>query len=408
MALRVGGASARGRTGDAGAGGEASRRRVRGAGTAARGPMAVPAWPALADGLGVGGSSGRLVGETGFELERGPQEAGRGGARWAIWGEGDVQTFEGRAPGAREYDGDVRTGYVGLDAQLTEHWLVGTALSSSRGGGDWRAGAGHGRLTSTLTALHPYARWSNGSTSMWATAGGGWGKIENAVGSERPSVSGLRLWLGLVELRRSVGKAAGAEFALRGDWAWAELRSEEGTGSADSLRATVRQARVGADVSRPIRAGGLALKPFGEAHFRRDGGTGQTGSGLEVAGGVRAAAGRVRIDAQGRLLAVHSTEGYGESGASLAPSVGAQGGQGLWLSVVSNWGDGAAPTGVLWEGEGLYGRRPPTRSGAWAMDARGSYGVRVGDRFLRWFGTVSRPAEGLRLTLGGRFGNEAG
>lgn len=73
---------------------------------------------------------------------------------------------------------------------------------------------------------------------------------------------------------------------------------------------------------------------------------------------------------------------------------------------MSNWGDGAAPTGTLWEGDGLYGRRPPIRSEAWAMDARGSYGVRIGGRFLRWFGAVSRPAEGLHLTLGGRFGNE--
>lgn len=126
-----------------------------------------------------------------------------------------------------------------------------------------------------------------------------------------------------------------------------------------------------------------------------------------MAGGVRAAVGRVRIDAQGRLLAVHSTEGYGERGASLALRVGARGGQGLSLSVASSWGDRAAPTGVPWEGDGLYGRRPPTRSGAWAMDARGSYGVRIGDRFLRWFGAVSRPEEELHLTLGGRFGNEA-
>lgn len=90
---------------------------------------------------------------------------------------------------------------------------------------------------------------------------------------------------------------AGAEFALRADALWVEVRSKEGAGSADGLRATVRQARVGADVSRPIRAGGLALEPFGEAHFRWDGGTGQTGNGLEVAGGVRATGGRVRIDA---------------------------------------------------------------------------------------------------------------
>lgn len=105
---------------------------------------------------------------------------------------------------------------------------------------------------------------------------------------------------------------------------------------------------------------------------------------------------------------MHSTEGYRESGASMALSVGARGG-------ARGSRSRSCPTGVTGQprpgrsgrGDGLYGCRPPTRSGAWAMDARGSYGVRIGHRFLRWFGTVSRPAEGLRLTLGGRFANEA-
>ena len=374
------------------------------AGTASR--WETPAsWPELARGIGIAGSSEALLRDTEFELVWGGQE-GASGRRWALWGQGDAQTFAGAASGGTEYDGDMRTGYVGIDTELTDRWLVGAAVSRSRGGGDWRAGAGSGRLESTLTTAQPYARWSNGTTSIWTLAGGGRGELENVAGAAALSVSGLDLRLGLIELRRRVGTAGGVEVALRADAGWAELTSEEGEGSADGLAAAVHQARVGADVSRAMRVGALVLEPFGEAHLRRDGGAGRTGNGLEVAGGLRAVAGAVRIDAQGRLLAVHPAEGYRERGAGLSLAMGRPGGEGLSLSVSSHWGDTAAGTGMLWEDGGLYGRSlPGSESEAWTMDARGGYGLRLGSRLLSWSATVGRLAGESRLTIGGRFGS---
>ena len=363
-------------------------------------------WPDLASGLGFGGGSEALLGDTEFELAWGGQEAEGGRERWALWGEGDVQAFSGATAGAREYDGDVRTGYVGLDTELSEHWLVGTAVSRSRGDADWTAGAGGGRLTSTLTAVHPYVRWSGGSTSVWATAGGGWGELENEPERGERSESGLGLRLGLIELRQRVGSASGAEFALRADAGWAELNSEEGPGSTGGLRAAVHQQRLGAEVSRPMRIGRLVLDPFGETHLRRDGGAGQTGTGLEMAGGLRAVAGRLRIDAQGRLLAVHSAEGYEERGAGVTLSLGRRGGEGLALSMSSRWGGGAGGSGALWQSEHLDGRHVAgSRSEAWAMDARATYGMRLGRRLLSWFGAVGRATEGGRLSIGGHLGD---
>ena len=366
------------------------------------------AWPELTRGMRIAGGSGALFRETEFEVAWGGQE-GASGSRWALWGEGDVQTFAGATSGATGDDGDVRTGYVGIDTQLTDRWLVGAAVSRSRGGGDWRAGSGSGRLESTLTAAQPYARWSNGTTSIWMLAGGGRGELENLAGAAERSVSGLDLRLGLIELRRRVGSAAGVEVGVRADAGWAELASEEGEGPADGLQAAVHQARVGADVARTMRVGALVLEPFGEAHLRRDGGAGQTGSGLEVAGGLRAVAGAVRIDAQGRLLAVHSAEGYRERGGGLSLAVGGQAAEGLSLGVSSQWGDTGAAGGVLWENGGLDGRSlPGPETGAWTLDARGSYGLRLGSRLLSWFGTVGRSTGESRLTIGGRIGGGNG
>ena len=361
-------------------------------------------WPEITEGTLIAAGSDGLFRATEFEVAWGGRQ-GASGQRWALWGEGDVQTFAGAASGATDYEGDVRTGYLGVDTELTDRWLVGAAVSRSRGGGDWRAGPGTGRLESTLTTAQPYARWSDGTTSIWMLAGGGRGELENLAGAEDRSVSGLDLRLGLMELRRRVGSAAGLEVAIRADAGWAELASEEGEDSTDGLEAAVNQARIGADISRTLGVGALVLEPFGEAHIRRDGGAGQTGSGLEVAGGLRAVAGAVRIDAQGRLLAVHSAEGYRERGAGLSLAVGGRGAEGFSLAVSSHWGDTGAGTGVLWEDGGLDGRSlPGPETGAWTLDARGSYGLRLGSRLLSWFGTVGRSTGESRLAIGGRFG----
>ena len=206
----------------------------------------------------------------------------------------------------------------------------------------------------------------------WTMAGGGWGEAENvreAAGLRGTSDLGLRL--GLIEVRRRVGAAlGGAEFGVRADAAWAELRTAEGGESIDNLTTAVHQQRVGAEVSRPVRLGDLALQTFGEAHLRRDGSAGQVGRGLEVAGGLRAQSGIVRIDAQGRVLALHSADGYRERGAAVTLTVGGQGGEGLSLS--PHWGDAAAGTSALWQEEVYRRYLPGAAEEQWTVDARGA------------------------------------
>ncbi|MYD95713.1 MAG: hypothetical protein F4Y02_18975 [Chloroflexi bacterium] len=75
------------------------------------------------------------------------------------------------------------------------------------------------------------------------------------------------------------------------------------------------------------RLGGLELTPSGTVHAHRDGGAGQTGDGIEVAGGLRAVFGIVCLNAQARMLAHHTAEGYGERGAAVTLALGEQGGE---------------------------------------------------------------------------------
>ena len=343
----------------------------------------------------------------------GSQDAGEWsgpGRRWQVWGQGDIQTFQGSPSAASDYDGELLTGYVGVDTWVSRQWLAGVAVARSRGDGDWRAGGSHGSLATTLTAVHPYVRWSSGKTSVWATAGGGWGEAENVRRNGRAGASELGLRLGLVELQRRLGRSAGGvRFGVRADAAWAELRTAAGAESIDGQTVAVNQARVGAEVTRPVRLGAVALAPFAQAHARRDGGAGQTGTGLELAGGLRMAVGMVRVDAEGRMLVLHSAAGYQERGLAVKLGVGNQSREGLSLSVSPRWGEAAGRTGTLWRDKVYHrtrpGAGPDTRPDAWALEARGGYGQRLpGGRLLTWFGTVRHSLYGRGVEFGGRIG----
>ena len=373
-------------------------------------PVAFGRSPVMAGSLydlgGLSGGSDALLRDTEFELALDSGET-RTGWRWSVWGQGDIQAFQGTPtvfgyPAG--YDGDVRTGYVGVDAWLKERWLAGVALSRSSGKGDWQVGASRGRLRTTLTVLHPYAGWSDGKTSVWTMAGGGWGEIENvraATGLTGTSDLGLRL--GLVEARRKVGAVGGTEFGLRGDAAWAELRTRDGGESVDRLTVAVNQQRLGVDVSWPLLAGKWALQPFGEAHLRHDGGAGQTGTGVEVAFGLRAHRGMVRIDAQARALTVHSAAGYRERGAEMMLTIGEQGREGLSMALSPRWGDGTAGSGALWQNQFHDRNLLGTPQERWALDAYGNYGMRLpSGELLTWFANYSQSHYEHRFLFGAR------
>ncbi len=296
--------------------------------------------------------------------------------RWQVWGQGDIQTFAGTPSRMADYEGHVRTAYAGVDTSLSERWLGGVAVSRNFGGSSWRAGGTRGSLSTRLTAAYPYVQWSEGPNSVWVAAGGGWGTAENLRETGRAGTSRLNLRLGLVEVRRGLEAPGAVRFGVRADAAWARLRTSRGEETVDGQTAAVNQWRAGAELSRPLRLdNGLSLAPFGELHVRRDGGAGQTGTGLELVAGTRLAGDRVRVDAQGRLLVLHSAAGYRERGVGVTLGVGSRDREGLSLSVSPRRGDAVTGGGTLWQ-EQVW-RRYAVRDGAraWALDARGEYGM---------------------------------
>ncbi|MDE0073404.1 MAG: tandem-95 repeat protein [Gammaproteobacteria bacterium] len=371
--------------------------------TAERIEAALRAVPGRALGGGSGGS-GAGAADFLFGWGGSEQEGGRCPARgrWSLWGQGDIQRFEGTPSTDSGYGGELSTAYVGLDTRMGARWLAGLAVSRSKGVGDWRAGTSDGRLTQFMTAVHPYLRWDGASTSVWASVGAGRGNAYNVRAAGRTGTSPTDLRLGLVELEQRLGAPGGLDFALLGDAAWARLRTGDGDETIDRQDIAVNQVRLGLDLSLPAQIGGLELTPSATVHARRDGGAGQTGDGVEVAGGLRAVLGFVRLDAQARALAHHTAEGYGESGAAVTLALGKHGSEeGFSFSVSPRWGVPARANGALLNGPlggGLRSGGPDPEG--WTLDVRAGYGVSLpGGLWLDLNGSYGAARGGLGLGL---------
>ena len=362
-------------------------------------------------GFGLDGGRDRLLQGTDVLLSFGGADgaaSGGVGRRWTVWGQGDMQTFRG-APGEEVgYGGDLRTGYLGMDVRLSERWLAGVAVSRSGGSGDWRVGPSSGRLTTALTVVHPYVRWGGRDTAVWALAGIGRGTARNQrLLVDRLGQSPLSLGLGLVEGRRRVATLAGGlEVDLRGEASWARLRTGEGGETVDGLEAGVRRLRTGVEVTLPLRGpGGLMLAPFGALSTRHDGGAGQTGVGLEMAGGVRVTGRQVRVEAQGRMLALHTATDYEERGVSVTATVG--GGMyqpGPSVSLRPHWGAQGVGAESLWQDHFRDYAQGARRDDA-GVDARVGYGLRLPvGRLVTPFGGYGQMAGGRRLQVGANLG----
>ncbi len=350
-----------------------------------------------------------LVGGSSFTL---PLREQSGGGRWALWGQGDLRSFEGT-----DYAGDLTTGYAGLDFRASERWVAG--LSVSRGGGEMAYSVRGGRdrqIATTMTGVYPYLRWQVGrNTEVWTIVGMGWGDLENERAGQREQ-SDLSMRMGVVGVRQSLNGSGALHFGLRGDAGYVRLSTAEGVDFTDGLGADAMRIRLGLEGSYAAALGSsVVLEPFAEAGGVRDGGDGETGNGLEVAGGLRLGGPRVHVEARGRIMAIHTVDDYSEHGFSVAAALRAgEGGRGLSMSLAPRWGVRTEGAGTLWRDEGLRevaAGRLDARPGS--LDAKIGYGLGMvgGASLLTPFGAFDfsgsknrRAQIGARLTLPGSAG----
>ncbi len=299
--------------------------------------------------------------------------------RWAVWGRGDLGTFAGRPEPGMGYEGELRTGWLGVDARAGA-WVMGLALSHGTGEADYDFAdggvSGQGRLETSLTALYPYGRWTlSEGLEVRGVLGAGSGEARHRLDDGADERSDLSMWMGSVGLRRAFPSLGEIDLAMRADASLARMETGDGPAHEHiaNLTADSWRLRAGVEASRRFALDGdAALEPFMEAAARQDGGDGLEGTGLEIAGGVRYTAPRLHIEMRGRWLASHSEEGAEESGVSVTARMGPGArGRGLSLSLSPRWGAGTGGAEALWR-EDLPG--PAGADGTAAMDARIGYG----------------------------------
>ncbi len=326
--------------------------------------------------------------------------------RWALWGRGDFGSFSGRPDAITHYRGETRTGWLGLDAREPERsggrpgrWVAGLAISRGSSKTDYDLEGEKGRIETDLTAVWPYGRWSFGNgLELRGMLGAGRGEVRHAADDGTQEKSRLRMWTGAAGLRRPLSPVAGVALAAQGDASFARMQTAPGDEAVDGLRVDVWRLRVGAEASRRFALeDGALLTPFLAASARQDGGDGVTGTGLELAGGLRYGSPGVAVEARVRWLVAHTRDDTEERGASVTVRVGpAARGRGLSLALSPRWGAPADGAGALWREELPKGGTSGAAREAGALDLRVGYGFGLfGDRF------TGTPNAGLGLSDGG-------
>ena len=363
------------------------------------------AWGHAQTGPETRSMSGRdvLLGSA-FHFSRSAEDGGPGFAAWGRVTAGGFDAQEQHEKGPVDMDGEVTTGIVGADAAW-ERWLAGVAVSVSEGEGTYAYGdVGSGKLESTLTGVHPYARVEvNDRVQAWGLLGFGAGEMTMRPEGKDPIETDIDMRLGAVGAQGALmeaGETGGVDLVLKADAFLVQMESARAP-NTEATQADASRLRLALEGSRTFALGeSAALTPGLEVGLRHDGGDAETGTGVELGGRIAYAnaASGLSVETSARTLIAHEDSGYEEWGASgsvrLDPGAS---GRGLSFTLAPTLG--AASSGVerLWslrDAQELANDDEFEVEGR--LDAKVGYGLAVLGRF------TGTPYAGLGLSESGR------
>ena len=285
----------------------------------------------------------------------------------------------------------MRTTLVGAD-YAKGPLVTGLSLAHSWGLGNY-AGPGAGQVASSVTGLYPWLGYrATERITVWGVTGYGAGGMVLTPAGGPALESGLSMKMAAAGTRGELVPDAGDGFSLafKADALWVGTAVDGVDGAAGRLQATaatVTRFRTGLEAGRSFTLGDrLALKPVLEVGLRRDGGDAETGSGLDMGGGVVVAvpAAGLAVDVRVRTLVAHQAEGFRERGMAVSVSYNPTPSPLGWTArVAPSWG-GQATSGA----EALWGRETMANlaHGGFAngsrVDAEVGYGLAVGSHLV--------------------------
>ncbi len=308
------------------------------------------------------------------------------GGTFHIWGQGAFRQFHGRDEDALTLRGEVTAGMLGADYRWRGGWLAGVLLARSQGEGSFEVGENSGQITSGLTGIYPYVSYTRAEWDVWLTAGAGRGR------AEVPGIEGdLTSRLGAAGIRGTLASASFAGLHYHGDILVTDAEIPD-----HGITAEVYRIRAGLEASVPIREG---IRPYIEANVRQDGGSAETGTGLELGGGVRFTSPAWRLQAEVRTqgLVMHTADGFTEWGISGSLQLGNRS-EGLMMRLYPSWGRS--------HGMSMYRQQTildavPIGADMYRTEIELGYGIPWKDGSARPLGGITRLPQGIMYRLGG-------
>ena len=350
-----------------------------------------PSGGAHGGGFGSFLPGGDLFSNSEFELNREQH-----GGVVSVWSRSSRSYFGGME-GALSLNGDVRTTMLGADYSRGP-LIVGLSVGRTLGLGGY-GGPSAGQVTSSMTGFYPWLGYQvNDRVSVWGVTGYGTGALSLTPDGAAALETGMSMAMTAAGTRADlIGSRATGGFALafKADALWVGAETELLDGAAGRLNASqagVTRVRTALEGSRGFSVGGrVSLTPSVEVGLRQDGGDAETGTGMDVGGGLAFtdSVTGLSLDVRVRTLVVHQADGFTERGMSLSfgwdPTPSSP--LGLTARVAPSWGRSAmGGAEALWRSQMAYGMGSHHMAGSGRqVDAEVGYGLPAG----RFVGTPS-------------------
>ena len=339
--------------------------------------------------------------------------SGRTGS-WTLWGAGDLRSYRGEPEEHISFNGNLKTGWLGLDYGFNDQWLAGLAVSYSSGESDYSyrktSGATDGgKLNNEVTSFYPYGSVQLSERfRLWGLAGFGFGSQHHQHNEGGDKAEGkLRLQMGVIGFTQQLNDVGALQLSLAGDVALARSTTDWPAASGlQEVEVSLSRARLGVDTRFPLTEQATG---YVNVKGRLDGGELEMGA-AEVLSGLHFDGGRFSGSLQGQQ--VYAFDGsYTESGLSAQLSFRTHpDGSGLAWELQPSYGYGAGEFALggeqvsLWSDEQLEELTGySSRDGQMELRSRMGYGIRLsdGERLLTPFTELRLGAGGSRsLGLG--------
>lgn len=275
-----------------------------------------------------------------------------------LWGAVDWTALSGGR--VTDWDGGMLNAHLGADVRLSERLMGGLALSHARGTFDWTDQGGDPSVTGTyqsrMTSLMPYLGWTaHERLTGWASATLGRGEVKLNDTEAGQYDSEATAWSAGAGARGTLLAAGQMVLALKGE-AWVTQWEADGNGPLAALNADAQRLRLALEGQQTwTLASGSVVVPELEVGVRHDGGDGETGTGVELGGGVRWSHPAQGLTMQARARTLLGRGSYRQWGvAGLVRVDPGADGRGMSLSVSPALGVAASGVARLWN-EGVSG-----------------------------------------------------